>query len=75
MKCTMDQHDFVGEAGHDWVLVPPTHVNPKGSVEGLLWACPCSEFKLTSYSEWEKRQRAEGATTFTEVKDGAWKLE
>ena len=58
MKCTMDQHDFVGEAGHDWVLVAPRAWTPESGsvVDKLLWACPCDEFKWTSYAEWAERQ-------------------
>ena len=69
MKCTMDQHDFVGEAGHDWTLVPAEVFleNPLTATEGLLWACPCGEFKWTSYAEWEKAQGGgvENSTTVT----------
>lgn len=68
MKCTAGKETPLGVVGdHDWVLVPPAHVNPKGSVEGLLWACPCSEFKWTSYTEWEKRQNLERATAKMEA--------
>ena len=29
--------------------------------KGLLWACPCGEFKWTSYAEWEKKQNSKKA--------------
>ena len=46
---------------HDWVLVPKefAQVKPGTRAEGLLWACPCGEFRWTSYAEWEARQGTE----------------
>lgn len=48
MKCT-----DLG-AGHDWELVPTKHLvgwKPEEGNVRLLWACPCGEFRWTSYAE------------------------
>ena len=45
--------------GHDWVLVlrqDYTMLTGEYNTGKLLWACPCGEFKWTSYTEWEKRK-------------------
>lgn len=63
MKCSKEADRPVSGAviiGHDWVLVS------RGSAEevvhadsGLLWACPCGEFRWTSYAKWEARPKPE----------------
>ena len=41
----------------DWVLVANRSADiTVDNDKGLLWACPCGEFKWTSYAEWEKGQ-------------------
>ena len=55
-------------AGHDWVLVPQDDTDyfaqgGAGIEHKLLWACPCGEFKWTSYAEWEKGQEMEVMTS------------
>ena len=53
MKCLA--HITDNPDGHDWVLVPdPQPFYTVMESNKLLWACPCSEFKWTSYAEWEK---------------------
>lgn len=52
MKCLA--HITDNPEGHDWVLV----VHELEGGHKLLWACPCSEFKWTSYAEWEGRETA-----------------
>ena len=53
MKCNAENDDW--RAGHDWVLVANRSADiTVDNDKGLLWACPCGEFKWTSYAEWEK---------------------
>ena len=63
MKCLA--HITGNPDGHDWVLVPAAghqDIVSLGTSRQLLWACPCGEFKWTSYAEWEKsREIAEPA--------------
>lgn len=54
-----------GWDGHDWVLVSgrggvalEVMVGGKEQLR-LLWACPCGEFKWTSYAEWEETNTPE----------------
>lgn len=35
----------------DWVLVE--HIPAAAGSYRILWACPCGEFKWTSYAEWK----------------------
>lgn len=58
MKCTAENDDW--RKGHDWVLVSgrggvvlEVVVGGKEQLK-LLWACPCGEFKWTSYADWEQ---------------------
>ena len=55
MKCTFT--NVFGVDGHDWVLVH-TEMDMRRDYArrptDLLWACPCGEFKWTSYAEWER---------------------
>ena len=52
MKCLA--HITDNPEGHDWVLVANRSADiTVDNDKGLLWACPCGEFKWTSYAEWE----------------------
>ena len=52
----------------DWVLVANRSADiTVDNDKGLLWACPCGEFKWTSYAEWEKKQSREQVDTATQV--------
>ena len=58
MRCTTQPGDIDPAYGHDWVLVSfdaYAHIAEPGIK--LLWACPCGEFRWTSYTEWESRQQ------------------
>ena len=59
MKCTYGKETPLGIVGeHDWVLVPrPPSAYMDDAPENLLWACPCGEFKWTSYADWEKGRK------------------
>ena len=70
MKCT-GEHDDWREGGHDWVLVAWHHglLAQSGAGGELLWACPCGEFRWTSYADWEQAaiiQRAKDALAAVE---------
>ncbi|MCH7577396.1 MAG: hypothetical protein IH822_06335 [Chloroflexi bacterium] len=54
MKCTFGVDADAGLTGHDWVLVANRSADiTVDNDKGLLWACPCGEFRWTSYAEWE----------------------
>ncbi len=75
MRCTAGKETPLGiTGGHDWVLVRRGELaETLGPAKAkLLWACPCSEFKWTSYAEWEARE-AQPKPEFIEVGDGLWK--
>ena len=64
----MDASDFGHVHEHDWVLVRQigggTTFVSRGGKNGrvpvaFLWACPCGEFKWTSYAEWESGRDAD----------------
>ena len=59
----MSAEEDINRHSHDWVLVS---ADPRVEVTDmernmmrehgreLLWACPCGEFKWTSYADWEQ---------------------
>ncbi|KKL88505.1 hypothetical protein LCGC14_1924030 [marine sediment metagenome] len=58
MRCA-DLATAAGDTGHDWVLVPQEYADSVSAEGGqrhwthILWACPCGEFRWTSYVERE----------------------
>ena len=69
MKCTAENDDW--RAGHDWVLVANRSADiTVDNDKGLLWACPCGEFKWTSYAEWERsREKSEAGVHLKNIID------
>ena len=59
MRCTIDTFDTNSISGysHDWVLVSNPRDFDEVEINKLLWACPCGEFKWTSYAEWDAAKR------------------
>lgn len=56
MKCT-DGKQYSMDV-HSWVLVPQElRIGTIDQLQKFLWACPCGEFKWTSYAEWETRPK------------------
>ena len=56
--CKMDASDFGHVHSHAWVLVDFMLVEQSAHLERVLWACPCGEFKWTSFAEWERGQNS-----------------
>ncbi len=61
MKCTFGKEKTESIFGsHDWVLVPQEYADSVSAEGGkrhwthVLWACPCGEFRWTSYADWAK---------------------
>ena len=58
----LDARDFGHVHEHDWTLVEAWATGIRSGrmndPEQLLWACPCGEFKWTSYADWEKGEKA-----------------